>query len=170
MQRADLGLVAAGRRADLVVLADLESFAARHVLTDGRLVASGGRMLTDVVEGPSDPPYDTMRLPALRPADMVLRFDVPDGVHRVRVIADAVMTRWDEADVTVRDGVAVIPPGHIVQVTVHRHGRIAPVPQAALLSGWGDSQARSRRRSRTTRTTSSCSAAIPGRWRWPRTP
>jgi adenine deaminase len=38
----------------------------------------------------------------------------------------------------VRSGVVQPPPGHIVQVTVHRHGRISPTPHAALLSGWGD--------------------------------
>lgn len=138
LQRADLGLVAAGRRADIVVLADLTSFTAEHVLTDGRLVASHGRMLVDVVEGPSDPPLDTMRLAALEPSDMLLRLDASDGNHRMRVIADAVMTRWDETDVVVRDGVVEIPDDHIVQVTVHRHGRITPVPYSALLSGWGN--------------------------------
>jgi len=30
-----------------------------------------------------------------------------------------------------------VPDGHIVQVTVHRHGRVPAVPHAALLSGWG---------------------------------
>jgi len=138
LQRADLGLVAAGRRADIVVLRDVESFAADHVLTDGRLVASGGRMLVDVVEGPSDPPLDTMKLAHLDAADMLLHLDAPDGTHRMRVIADAVMTRWDERDVAVHDGVVQIPDGDIVQVTVHRHGRITPVPYAALLSGWGN--------------------------------
>jgi adenine deaminase len=138
LQRADLGLVAAGRRADLVVLTDLESFRAEHVLTDGHLVASDGVMVVEVVEGPSDPPFDTMRLDALDPHDLVLRLDAPDGVHRMRVIADAVMTHWDETDVTVRDGVVAIPSGYIVQVTVHRHGRIPPTPHAALLSGWGE--------------------------------
>src|SRR3954471_5801204 len=58
LQRSDLGQVAAGRRADIVVLDDLVSFRAEHVLTDGSLVASGGRMLAAVVEGPSDPPLD----------------------------------------------------------------------------------------------------------------
>jgi adenine deaminase len=48
------------------------------------------------------------------------------------------MTRWDEADVAVRDGVVDVPPGLLVQFTVHRHGRVEPVPHAALLSGWGD--------------------------------
>ena len=137
LQRADLGLVAAGRRADVVVLSDLESFVAEHVLTDGNLVASHGRMLVDVVEGPSDPPLDTMRLGPLDAADMLMRLDVPDGTHRVRVIADPVMTRWDEVDVTVSGGVVEVPPEHIVQVTVHRHGRIEAVPHAAILSGWG---------------------------------
>jgi adenine deaminase len=138
LQRSDLGLVAAGRRADIAVLSDLESFAAEHVITDGRVVASHGRMLVDVIEGPSDPPLDTMRLSSLDAADMLLHLDAPDGVHRMRVIADAVMTRWDEADVTVRDGVVQIPDDYIVQVTVHRHGRITPEPHAALLSGWGN--------------------------------
>jgi adenine deaminase len=69
---------------------------------------------------------------------MVVRLDVPDGVHRVRTIADAVLTRWDESDVTVTDGVAEVPPGHVVQVSVHRHGRIPAVPRSALLAGWGD--------------------------------
>jgi adenine deaminase len=138
LQRADLGAVSAGRRADIAILSHLRNVTVRDVLTDGRHVASGGRMLVDIVEGPSDPPLDTMKLTGLSAPDMLLRLDVPDGRHRMRVVADPVMTRWDEADVEVRDGVVQLPPGHIVQVTVHRHGRIDPVPQAALLSGWGD--------------------------------
>jgi adenine deaminase len=138
LQRADLGLVAAGRRADIAVLSDLRAFTVDDVFTDGRLVASGGRMLVDVIEGPSDPPFDTMRLIALDPSDMLLRLAVPDGRHRVRVIAEPVMTHWGEVDADVRDGIVQVPPGHIVQVTVHRHGRIKAVPHAALLSGWGE--------------------------------
>jgi adenine deaminase len=138
LQRADLGLVAAGRRADVVILSDLARVDVEHVLTDGRLVASNGRMLVDVVEGPSDPPLDTMRLASLDPSDMVLRVDAPDGTHRIRVVADPVMTRWDETDVQVRDGIVQLPEGYLVQVTVHRHGRITPTPHAALLSGWGE--------------------------------
>ncbi len=138
LQRADLGAVAAGRRADLAILSDLPAVTVRDVFTDGRHVASNGRMLVDIVEGPSDPPLDTMKLTSLSADDMVLRLAVPDGPHRMRVVADPVMTRWDEAEVEVHDGVVGLPPGHIVQVTVHRHGRIDPVPQAALLSGWGN--------------------------------
>jgi adenine deaminase len=138
LQRADLGLVAAGRRADVAVLADLTSFTAVHVLTDGRLVASEGQMVVDVLEGPSDPPLDTMKLGVVDPSDMRLCLDAPDGRHRMRVVADPVMTRWGEAEVDVRSGLVQPPVGHIVQVTVHRHGRMSPTPHAALLSGWGD--------------------------------
>jgi adenine deaminase len=138
LQRVDLGAVAAGRRADVIVLDSLEEVAVDEVLVGGRLVAQGGRMLVDVVEGPSDRPLDTMKLAPLEAADFVLHLDAPDGVHRMRVIADAVMTRWAEATVEVRDGIVDVPPDHLVQVTVHRHGRIAPTPHAALLAGWGD--------------------------------
>jgi adenine deaminase len=137
LQRTDLGLVAAGRRADLVVLSDLERIVVDDVFTDGHHVASGGRMLRDIVEGPSDPPLDTMKLAPMRADDFALRLDVPDGIHRVKVIADPVMTRWDDAEVEVRDGTVIVPEHLLVQVTVHRHGRVAATPHAALLSGWG---------------------------------
>ena len=140
LQRSDLGLVAAGRQADLVVLSDLATVAVDDVLVAGRHVASGGQMLITVTEGPSRPPLDTMKLGPLTLADVTMRLDVADGVHRVKVVADPVMTHWDTADVAVESGVVVVPPELLVQVTVHRHGRIPAVPQAALLSGWGSWQ------------------------------
>jgi adenine deaminase len=138
LARPDLGLVAPGRRADVVVVDDLVSFVASDVLFDGRHVASGGQMLVDLVEGPSDPPLRTMHLEPVSAADMLVRLAVPDGEHEVRTLADAVMTRWDTSMVSVRDGVAAVPASHVVQVSFHRHGRIPGTPQAALLSGWGD--------------------------------
>ncbi len=49
----------------MIVLDSLDDVAVNEVFVGGRLVAAGGRMLTDVVEGPSDPPLDTMKLTAL---------------------------------------------------------------------------------------------------------
>jgi adenine deaminase len=137
LQRSDLGLVAAGRQADLVVLGDLADVKVDDVFVAGKRVASNGRMIVDVVEGPSHPPVGTMHIAAMASSDFVVKLDVPDGLHRVRVVADPVMTRWNEADVEVRDGIVVVPEDLLVQVTVHRHGRIPAVPQAALLAGWG---------------------------------
>src|SRR3954454_9379336 len=138
LQRVDLGAVVAGRQADVIVLDSLEAVAVNEVFVGGRLVAAGGSMLDAVVDGPSDRPLDTMHLSPMAADDFRLRLDAPDGEHRMRVIADAVMTRWDETTVSVHHGVVEVPAGHLVQVTVHRHGRIDPTPHAALLAGWGD--------------------------------
>lgn len=143
LQRTDLGLVAAGRQADLIVLSDLAAVTVDDVFTAGRHVASGGRMLVDVVEGPSEPPLHTMKLSPLTPADMVLRVgDLPGGIEngtaRLRVLDGPIFTQWGEVEAEIRDGVVVPPPGHMFQLTAHRHGRISARPQAALISGWGE--------------------------------
>jgi adenine deaminase len=137
LERSDLGLVAAGRRADLAVLTDLTTIAVDQVWTDGRQVAAGGQMVVPVVEGPSAPPFDTMRLTAVGPDDFVLRLPGrPDGLCRVRTIRGAVVTEWDEATVDVLDGVAAVPPGYVLQVAIHRHGRAPATPVAALLADY----------------------------------
>ncbi|MDH3755792.1 MAG: amidohydrolase family protein, partial [Acidimicrobiia bacterium] len=139
LQRTDLGQVAAGRRADIIVLSSLDDVAVDDVFYNGRRVAHGGVMLEPVVEAPSSPPLDTIRLSAMHADDFVLRLpDVPDGHHRVKVVDGVVMTEWGEVDVEVTDGVVKIPDGHMVNVVVHRHGRIEPTPVAWLLGGWGD--------------------------------
>jgi adenine deaminase len=143
LNRTDLGLVAAGRRADLIVLSDLTTVTVDDVFSDGRHVAAAGAMIVPVVDGPSEPPLETMKLNPLSADDMVLRIGhlpdgVVDGTARLRVLADPIFTSWADVDVEVRAGVVVPPPGHLLQVAVHRHGRIAPRPQAALVSGWGD--------------------------------
>src|SRR3954452_19796511 len=62
LQRVDLGAVVAGRQADVIVLDSLVDVAVNEVFVGGHLVAAAGRMLDGVVDGPSDPPLDTMRL------------------------------------------------------------------------------------------------------------
>nr|WP_311445758.1 adenine deaminase C-terminal domain-containing protein [Frankia nepalensis] len=143
LARTDLGLVAAGRQADLIILSDLATVAVDDVFRAGEHVASGGEMIVPVVEGPSEPPLDTMKLGPMTPDAFVLRVGhlpggVTDGTVRLRVLAGPIFTRWDEVTAEVRDGAVVVPPGHLLQVAVHRHGRIAPTPRAAMISGWGE--------------------------------
>ncbi len=139
LQRTDLGLVGAGRRADIVVLSDLETIAVDDVFTGGDHVASGGRMLVTVVEGPCSPPLDTIRIGPVAAEDMVLRLPgLPDGSHRIRTIVGVPVTEWGQTTVEVTAEVATIPPGHILQLAIHRHGRAPATPVAAVLAGWGD--------------------------------
>jgi adenine deaminase len=138
LQRTDLGLVAPGRRADLVVLSDLAGVVVDEVISDGRHVASGGAMLEPIVEGPSMPPFDTMKLDPVDESAFVLRLPgCPDGVHRLRTVAGAVVTHWGEVEAEVVDGVVTIPAGHVLQVVIHRHGRASANPRAALLADYG---------------------------------
>ena len=138
LQRTDLGQVAAGRRADMVVLSSLEDVVVDDVFFDGRRVAHGGAMLEPVTEAPSSPPLDTIQLPAMSPEDFVYRLPgVADGKHRLRVVEGVVLTDWGEAEVEVVNGIVAIPDGYLLNVVVHRHGRIPATPVAGLLGGWG---------------------------------
>lgn len=47
--RSDLGLIAAGRRADIVVFDDLTDFQARHVIANGEIVSEAGEMTAKAV-------------------------------------------------------------------------------------------------------------------------
>jgi adenine deaminase len=136
--RSDLGLVAAGRRADLMVLDDLADLSIAKVFSSGRLVAQNGAMLDPIVAPPNRPPLETMHVPTLTEDDFALRIDAPDGVTRLKVLHLPVQTQWSQTDVLVANGIGAVPKDHLVQVVIHRHGRLSHRPTSALLSGWGD--------------------------------
>ena len=138
LQRQDLGLVAPGRRADLIVLSDLESVTVDDVFFEGRHVASAGRMLVPVDEAPASPPLESVKLTPMSRDEFQLRVPgVRNGEFRLRVLEGPVLTSWGEAVATVREGVAEVPDGHLLQVAVHRHARRPSDPKVALVSGWG---------------------------------
>ena len=62
--RRDLGLIAPGRRADLIVLSDLTELAVTQVFASGELVATDGRLLIALPAGPPGAPVETMQLTA----------------------------------------------------------------------------------------------------------
>lgn len=136
--RTDLGMIAGGRCADIVLLDDLESVHVTDVYAAGSLVARDGEMVVDCVEGPSAPPLRTMHLAAVSAEDFVLRVG-GTGTARLRAIRGIINTAWDETDVDVVDGRAAVPEGYLLQAVVHRHGRVDPTPKLALISGWGAS-------------------------------
>jgi adenine deaminase len=151
--RPDLGLVAAGRLADLVVLDDLLAFHAREVYAAGVRIARDGRLLVPCADAAAEPPLKTVRLGPLAPADFVLRVRPwgtgvggtggqepapPRGRARLRSVDGIISTTWGEVEVDVEGGGVVVPRGYILQAVVHRHGRVAPTVQIALVSGWGE--------------------------------
>ncbi|WP_395301990.1 adenine deaminase [Enterobacter mori] len=139
LQRNDLGLIAAGRRADLVAFDSLEKLTARQVYVAGKLIARDGAMIEPIVDTILPLPRDTVRLSALADSDFRMKIDnAKHGVARLRHISGARFTQWGEVDAQVRDGVVAIPDGFSLIWVQHRHARHAAKPQLALLEGWGE--------------------------------
>jgi adenine deaminase len=84
----DVGAVAPGKRADLILVGDLEEFQVDTVIADGAIVARAGKLVIDV-ETPAFPEWvrDTVRLPRESvPDDFALNASKPSGTAQVRVI------------------------------------------------------------------------------------
>ncbi|CVI62800.1 MULTISPECIES: adenine deaminase [Agrobacterium] len=133
--RPDLGLIAAGRRADIAVFEDLSGFSARHVLANGQAVAAGGHMLADVQTCDATALKGSMKLP-LRKAD---DFRVASEGAKVRLatIDRPRFTQWGEVEAAVMDGFVVPPEGATMISVTHRHGKAEPITRTGFLTGWG---------------------------------
>ncbi|MBB4217148.1 adenine deaminase [Rhizobium sp. BK212] len=136
LKRPDLGLVAAGRRADIVLFEDLTDFRARLVVSGGRVVAHNGRMQRAVQQIDTAPLVNSVKLPPLTEDD----FRIPaTGEHvRVATIDRPRFTRWGEVETEVRDGFVVPPAGSAMIAVAHRHAKADGTPRVGFLTGWGE--------------------------------
>jgi adenine deaminase len=137
LRRDDLGMVAAGRRADLVLLRDLNEITVDTVYIGGRCVAANGRMIEEPRSIVVPPAADTMKLRPLSPDDFRVR--VPGIAHGravVRTIRGARFNSWSEIEVEVHDGFALVPDHVSVMTVAHRHRRSELAPQTAIIEGW----------------------------------
>jgi adenine deaminase len=136
LRRDDLGLVAAGRRADLVALSDLKEVTVAAVWSGGRHVAQGGKMIVPVA-GIEPPLENTMKVAPLTPDDFRIRVPgVTRGRALIQTIKGARFNSWSETEVEVRDGFAMVPENLSLMAIVHRHGRNEPKPALAIIEGW----------------------------------
>jgi len=135
--RHDLGLVAPGRRGDLVVLTDLAGMAVERVFASGREVAARGTLSVAIRPDPVALPRGTMQLGRTAPEDFQLRApNDHDGSVRLRTVMNPRFTQWNEAAATVQDGIVALPDGAIFMAVVHRHGRAPATPRLGVLEGW----------------------------------
>lgn len=134
--RSDLGLVAAGRRADIAVFDNLSDFNARIVIANGIVVARDGEMLADIAASDPSVLEHSMKISPLTADD----FRVASSETKVRIatIDQPRFTRWGEAEAEVRDGFVVPPEGTTLIAVAHRHGRSDGRPRVGFLRGWGE--------------------------------
>jgi adenine deaminase len=118
---ADRGALVPGRRADVVLFDDLQTFRARHVFKDGREVAREGQLLVEAPEVPP-PTRASVHLPPNYHPD----FTVAARDTRVRAIgveANQIVTRAEVAQAVVADGALLADPAEdlLKLVVVDRH-------------------------------------------------
>ncbi len=135
LKRSDLGLVAAGRRADIALFKDLADFETRAVFANGRTVSRHGKVDIEIPSFDSTPLRDSVKLAALVEND----FRVPSKGDRVRIatIDRPRFTEWGEAETLVEDGFVVPPAGSAMIAVAHRHGKADGRPHVGFLTGWG---------------------------------
>jgi adenine deaminase len=140
LRRPDLGLLAAGRVADIAVLRDLREMNVVTTIVDGSPVARDGRMIAPFDEPKVETPiFHRLPLHLLEADDFRLPISgTTSGRARVRVIKGVRFTEWGESEVEVRDGFVQVPSGYSLMFVQHRHGKHEPTPQRALLADWGD--------------------------------
>jgi adenine deaminase len=118
---SQLGAIAPGRRADLVILSDLRSLTIESVYTSGILSAEAGRVLPHIPF-----PAPLRSLPAMNVAIEALDFSIPVDGNQIRVmgvIPDQILTRSLVMDVHAISGRAEADPSRdlLKIVVVERH-------------------------------------------------
>ncbi|MDQ3654939.1 MAG: adenine deaminase [Chloroflexota bacterium] len=117
-----VGAVAPGYRANLVVLADLESVKVEHTIHNGRLVASGGELLAQL---PNTTPLEFLRHSVnVAPIQLShLRLEPEAARQAVELIPGQIMTRLIDVEPAVEDRQAVssVEADLLKLVCVERH-------------------------------------------------
>ncbi|MBU2960166.1 amidohydrolase family protein [Citreicella sp. C3M06] len=128
--RTDLGLIAPGRRADIVLTKALEDFRASTVLVDGAPLREAAPLpIPARLRG-------SMALPPVTPDSFEIAAPGPQA--RLASIDRPRFTQWGEIDAQVADDRVLLPKGATRIAVLHRHGRVPVVPRVGLLTGWGD--------------------------------
>jgi adenine deaminase len=133
----DLGAIAPGHRADVLLLDDLESFRPSLVIKDGAVVARDGATLPFAAPPVPDWTRQTVRTVPLAAGDLDL--GAADGPVRViELVPEQLITIAAAAEPTVRDGRVVADPARdLAKIAVlerhHATGRVGK----GLVTGFG---------------------------------
>ncbi len=87
MRDRNIGAIAPGRYADIVLLGNLAKFEVRHVVANGRLVVKEGRLSSRIRPKPFDRrAFRTVLLERLKPSDIKVIAPIKNGTVRVSAI------------------------------------------------------------------------------------
>ena len=132
--RPDLGLVAPGKRADIVLLGDLQGVVAKAVVADGALVAEGASLKKPVPATAAPALMSSVDLKDLSRDDFEVRCDTPEA--RIATLSKPRFPEWGDRTVHSSSGKLLLPDDMIRMAIVNRYGRNTPV-RVAFLENWG---------------------------------
>lgn len=134
--RPDLGLVAPGKRADLVLVSNLAEVSATHVLANGQMVAHIGKLLHPAPTIPSPSSImQTVNTCEFSPADFEISAKGPSA--QIATLSKPRFPEWGERQVDVQDEKLVLPHDMIRMAICNRYGQNTPT-RVAFLENWGD--------------------------------
>ena len=118
----DIGAVAPGYRADLVLLEDLTEFRARVVLKAGRPVARNGALVVDLPQ-PAPAPRSAVNIGWSRMCGLEVAADGGAVAKVIELVPNQLTTRKMLMPLTIRDGLAVADPSRDLSklAVVERH-------------------------------------------------
>jgi adenine deaminase len=136
-----VGMIAPGRWADILLVNDLKDFRVDLVLARGQVVADNGKLLIDLpkVEYPEWATKSVHLKRALMADDFRFRTTLKTGCatcNVIGVIENQVLTKHLQMAVPVKDGEIQIPAGLAKVALVERHHKTGIV-QLGLVSGFG---------------------------------
>lgn len=134
--RPDLGLVAPGKRSDLVLVSDLDQARAEVVFIDGHIVASKGA----VVDAPK--PFicpQSLRQTVDTKGFSATDFEIESKGASVRIatLSKPRFPQWGEREVAVEHGKLLLPADMTRMAVANRYGRNTPT-RVAFLENWGN--------------------------------
>jgi adenine deaminase len=139
----EVGSIAPGRRADLVITSDLAALPIEIVIARGEVLARDGRLATDLPAA-TYPAHARNTVHMARPLTAA-DFDIPApaGAQKVRarvigVVENQAPTRALERDLPVRDGlIAMYPAADVCQIAVVERHRATGAVVNGFVSGFG---------------------------------
>jgi adenine deaminase len=133
--RPDLGLVAPGKRADIVLVSDLQNVTASHVIVGGKLTAYADGLIEEIAET-NVPPLvlNTVQTKAFDASDFEVKAE--GSAARITTLSKPRFPKWGSRDVTVKDGHLELPNDMIRMAVCNRYGRGTPT-RVAFMENWG---------------------------------
>ncbi|MFZ6019012.1 MAG: adenine deaminase C-terminal domain-containing protein, partial [Chloroflexota bacterium] len=143
----DLGMIAPGRFADIVIVEDLVNFRADVVIAKGKVIASGGKLLIEL-KGYAYPDWATHSVRLKRPLteqdfDLIVQ-QPPNGkavANVIGVIENQAPTRHLKREVQIVNGkVTLAGEADLAKIALVERHHASGVVQVGLVSGFGFDQ------------------------------